>query len=403
VTSPHAGREPGAKLAEGWIPLCVPEIQGAEWTYVKECLDTGWVSSVGSHVERFERELAAVTGSRYAVAMVNGTAALHVALLVSGISAGDEVVVSDLTFISPANAIRYVGAHPVFVDAEADHWQMDVGKLEDFLVRGCSHGPGGLRNTATGRRVAALLPVHILGSVCDLGPILALADRFGLPVIEDATEALGATYHGCPAGSLGKVGCFSFNGNKLITTGGGGMLVTNDAHIAERARYLSTQAKDDAVEFVHGAVGFNYRLSNVLAAIGCAQVERLTRLVDKKRAIAAAYTEELGRLPGICPIQEPPASSATFWLYTVRIDATRAGIHSRDMLARLNAAQIQTRPLWQPMHLSPAHAHEFSTDCQVAERLYRECLSLPCSIGLTPDQQHRVINTFVAAVSDSQQ
>ena len=395
--------EPVAQPAEGWIPLCIPEIGAAEWTYVKECLDSGWVSSVGSYVERFERDLAAVVGGQYAVAMVNGTAALHIGLIVAGVEPDDEVVLSDLTFIAPANAVRYVGAHPVFVDAESEHWQMDVNKLEDFLVRCCSHGRDGLRNNATGRRIAAILPVHILGSVCDLDPIVALADRFGIPVVEDATEALGARYKGRPAGSVGRLGCFSFNGNKIITTGGGGMLVTNDARLAERAKYLTTQAKDDAVEFIHGSVGYNYRLTNVLAAIGCAQLERLNAVVAHKRAVAAAYAKRLGALPGIVPMCEPPGTFSTFWMYTMRIDAAQARADSRQILARLHAGKIQSRPLWQPMHLSPAHAGAFATDCTVAERLNRECLSLPCSGGLTDEQQHRVMDVFTAAISDRDQ
>lgn len=390
--------EPGAQAGEGWIPLCVPEIGGAEWTYVKECLDTGWVSSAGSYVERFERKLAAVVGCQYAVATVNGTAALHIALMLAGVEPGDEVVVSDLTFISPANAVRYVGAHPVFVDAEPEYWQMDIGKLEDFLVRSCTHGQGGLRNNATGRRIAAILPVHILGSVCDMDPILGLAGRFGIPVVEDATEALGANYKGRPVGSLGLLGCFSFNGNKIITTGGGGMLVTSDQRLAERARYLTTQAKDDAVEFIHRSVGYNYRLPNVLAAIGCAQLERLDGCLENKRAVASAYSRKLGCMPGIVPMREPPNTTSTFWMYTVRIDATQAGVDSRQILARLQAERIQSRPLWQPMHLSPAHSKSFATDCTVAERLNRECLSLPCSVGLSHEQQDRVFEVLAAAV-----
>ena len=390
--------EPGAKPSSEWVPLCVPEIRGAEWAYVKECLDTGWVSSVGSYVERFERQLAAVVGCQYAVATVNGTAALHIALILAGVEPGDEVVVSDLTFISPANAVRYVGAHPVFVDAESEYWQMDAGKLENFLVRNCSHGEGGLRNKATGRRIAAILPVHILGSVCDMDPILGVAGRFGIPVVEDATEALGAKYKARPAGSLGLMSCFSFNGNKIITTGGGGMLVTNDARLAERARYLTTQAKDDSIEFIHRSIGYNYRLPNVLAAIGCAQLERLDEYLKNKRAIASAYGTKLGSTPGIVPMREPPSTSSTFWMYTVRIDAAAAGVDSRRILAALQAAKIQARPLWQPMHLSPAHQASFATDCTVAERLNRECLSLPCSVGLSHEQQDRVFEVLAAAV-----
>ena len=357
---------------------------------MKECLDTNWVSSAGPFVDRFEREMAAVAGTRFAVATVNGTAALHVALILAGVEPEDEVVMSDLTFIAPANAIRYLGAHPVFVDAEADFWQIDVQKLKDFLEKGCDMGARGLRNRATGRRVSALLPVHILGSVCDMKTILDLADRFGLPVIEDATECLGAKHGERPAGSLGLMGCFSFNGNKILTTGAGGMLVTNDEELACRARYLTTQAKDDPVEFVHGTIGYNYRLPNVLAALGCAQLECLDDFVARKRAIAAAYTTALRSARGITPMLEPSGTFSTFWMYTVRIAAADGRLSSRQVRSALESEGIQTRPLWQPMHRSPAHRTSFTTECTTADCLNLECLSLPCSVGLSEHEQRRV-------------
>jgi perosamine synthetase len=256
-----------------FIPLSEPSIGGNEWKYVKECLDTNWVSSAGAFVDRFEAELAAYAGAQYGIATSNGTSALHVALLAVGVLPDDEVIVSTLTFIAPANAIRYVGAWPVFMDADATYWQMDVEKLADFLNNGCKWQDGQLKNIATGRRVSAILPVHILGHPCDMDPIIALAEKYGLKVIEDATESLGAQYKEHAVGTMGHVGCFSFNGNKLLTTGGGGMVVTNDSALAERVRYLTTQAKDDPLEYVHNEVGFNYRLTNIQAAIGCAQLE----------------------------------------------------------------------------------------------------------------------------------
>lgn len=379
-----------ADANQQFIPLCVPAMAGNEWEYIRECLDTNWVSSVGSYVDRFEREVAAAAGTRFAVATVNGTAALHVALLLAGVGPGDEVVVSDLTFIAPANATRYLGAHPVFVDAEPDFWQLDVAKLLDFLEKGCEATGGGLRNRVTGRRVAALLPVHILGGVCDMDPIIEVARRFGLPVVEDATECLGALYHARPAGSLGRMGCFSFNGNKILTTGGGGMLVTDDEGLARKARYLTTQAKDNPVEFVHGSVGYNYRLPNILAAMGCAQLERLEAYVSRKREIAAAYDADLAGVPGLHPLRQQAGSFSTFWLYTVRVEAAPGKPGSRELLTALESRGIQTRPLWQPLHLSPAHRGAFSTDCSVAERLNRECLSLPCSVGLAENDRKRV-------------
>ncbi len=388
---------PGAPPTEGFIPLSVPELQGNEWTYVKQCLDTGWVSSAGGFVERFERSVADAVGAGHAVATVSGTAALHIALLVAGVEPGDEVLVSTLTFIAPANAIRYVGAWPVFVDAEPDYWQMDPAKALHFLERECEWRAGALHNRATDRRVRALLPVHILGHTVDLDPLREACRKYGLAMIEDATESLGAGYRGRPVGRLGDVGCFSFNGNKLITTGGGGMLVTDDAAAARRARYLTTQAKDDPVEYVHGAVGYNYRLTNLQAALGVAQMERLGAHVAAKRRIAAAYDDALQAVPGITPMREALWAQSAWWMYTVLVDERAYGIDARELMRRLERDRIQTRPLWQPLHRSAPHVTAYATDCSVAERLNRLALSLPCSVGLTPADQERVVDGIIAS------
>lgn len=390
-------RKPGAPPDRGPIPLCVPHLGGNEWAYVKECLDTNWVSSVGPFVNRFEAMVANALGCAHGVATVNGTSALHIALLLAGVQPGDEVVVSDLTFIAPANAVRYLGAWPVFVDAEPRYWQMDPQKLSDFLRKDCAYVGGRLKNKHTGRPIAAILPVHILGHPCDMGVILQEAQAFGLPVIEDATESLGVLCRGRPAGSFGLMSCLSFNGNKILTTGGGGMIVTDDDGLARKARYLTTQAKDDPLEFVHGEVGYNYRLTNVLAAIGVAQMERLQDHVASKRATAQAYTEALKGVPGIrCP-EEPQGAYSTFWLYTILVDESKAALDSRTLMRRLDAEGIQSRPLWQPMHLSPAHQGAYATDCSVAERLNQQGLSLPCSVALSNREQQAVI----ALVNDS--
>ena len=380
-----------APPAGDFIPLAVPEIRGNEWRYVKDCLDTGWVSSVGSYVERFEEMVARQTGTDHAVATMNGTSALHIALLVAGVRPDDEVLVSTLTFIAPVNAIRYVGAWPVFIDAEPIYWQMDPNRVVEFLERDCRWSNGTLYNRATGRRVAAVLPVHILGHPVDLDPILAVARKFGLKVIEDATEGLGATYKGHSLGCLGDLACFSFNGNKIITTGGGGMLVTNNEAFAQKAKYLTTQAKDDPIEYIHGEVGYNYRLTNLSAAVGCAQMEQLAAYVAAKRKFAAHYTENIKDLPGIVPMGNAPWAASTFWMYTILIDEETFGMDSRLLMHTLGSHKIQCRPLWQPIHQSPAYA---STNClimPVAEQLARRGLSLPCSVGLTESEQDRVI------------
>jgi perosamine synthetase len=386
---------PGALRADGFIPLSVPEIRGNEWRYVKECLDTNWVSSAGSYVDRFEQMIAQQAQTKHAVATVNGTSALHVALLVAGVQPEDEVLVSTLTFIAPVNAIRYVGAWPVFIDAEPVYWQMDAARVVEFLERDCRWSDGALYNPRTGRRVTAVIPVHILGHPVDLDPIVAVARRFGLKVIEDATEGLGATYKGRGLGCLGDIACFSFNGNKIITTGGGGMLVTNNEEWAQKAKYLTTQAKDDPIEYVHGQVGYNYRLTNLLAAVGCAQMEQLSAYVAVKRQIAACYAEKLKDLPGIVPMTSAPWAGSTFWMYTIRVEEDKFGMDSRRLMRTLESRKIQCRPLWQPIHQSPAHASTNVAAMPVAEQLARDGLSLPCSVGLTEPEQDRVIAALV--------
>ena len=373
------------------IPLCVPHMGGNEAKYLQECVETNFVSSVGPFVDRFEEVLAEYVGARSAVATVTGTAALHIALLVAGVELDDEVLVSTLSFIAPANAVRYVGAWPVFVDAEPKHWQMDPERVEHFLRTRCLRRGMELFNRDTGRRVRAIIPVHILGHPVQMQPILNLAREFDLTVIEDATEGLGATYEGRPLGALSHIGCFSFNGNKLITTGGGGMIVTDNEDWADQARYLTTQAKDDPVEYVHHSIGYNYRLTNVQAALGCAQMEMLSDHIARKRQIAERYVEVLSDIAGLTPMSEAAWARSAFWLYTVRVDALRYGRDSRALLQDLGRACVQARPLWQPLHLSPAHAGAVRVGGEVAERLHHEALSLPSSVGLTDEEQSRVV------------
>jgi perosamine synthetase len=388
---------PGAPPPVGGVPLIVPEIRGNEWRYIKDCLDTNWVSSVGSYVDRFEKILADRAGTSYAVATVNGTSALHIALLVAGVERDDEVLTSSLTFIAPANAIRYAGAWPVFIDAEPHYWQMDPAQVIDFLEKKCHWDGQALRNRQTGRRVKAILPVHILGHPVDLHPILAVAEKYAIPVIEDATEGLGAKYRGKSLGGIGHIGCFSFNGNKIITTGGGGMLVTDDAEWARRAKHLSTQAKDDPIEYIHNEIGYNYRLTNLLAAMGCAQMEQLDTFVETKRQIAKRYQEALASLPGIRLPGEADGAFSTFWMYTLLVDEKKSRLDSRGLLRELAARKIQTRPLWQPLHRSPAHDSSSSPPCPQADALYHQAISLPCSVGLTPAVQTLVTEAILKA------
>lgn len=377
-----------------YIPLSVPELRGREWEYVKECLDTNWVSSVGAFVDRFERMVAGYADAKFGVATVNSTAGLHIALLVAGVEPDDEVLVSTLTFIAPANAVRYLGAWPVFIDADPEYWQMDPEQVAGFLQTSCEWRDGALFNKQTGRRVKAIMPVHILGHPVDMDPILDLARRYELAVVEDASEGLGTRYKGRMVGHLGDIASFSFNGNKTITSGGGGVIVTDNREWADRAKYLTNQAKDDPVEYVHNAVGYNYRLTNIQAALGCAQVELLDEFIGIKKAIAGRYAEALAEVPGVSVMPEAPWAESTFWLYTVLVDEAAYGMNSRELLRRLESARIQARPLWQPMHRSPAHAGSPPTDCPVADRLHGTALSIPSSVGLTSEDQARVIDAI---------
>jgi len=380
------------------IPLSVPSISGNEWAYIKECLDTNWVSSAGPFVTRFETEFAEAIGSRHAVAVVNGTAALHLALLAAGVGPDDEVLVSDLTFISPANAVHYVGAAPVFVDASPQTWQMAPALIADFLENQCEDRDGATVNRRTGRRVGALLPVHILGHPVDMDPVLEIAGRFRLPVIEDATESLGARYKDRMVGALGDIACFSFNGNKLMTTGGGGMVVTDNAEWSDRVRHLSTQAKQDPVEHVHDAIGYNYRLTNIQAAMGCAQLERLDQHLAAKRRIAARYDEAFASLEGIRAMPNADWAASACWMYTVAVDAPAFGMDRSCLMRQLREQRIEARPLWQPMHLSPAHqTAQVLGDGRVSKDLYESCLSLPCSVDLGAEQQEFVIDVITQA------
>ena len=383
--------EPGALAPEGAVPLCVPHIQGNEWKYVKECLDTNWVSSVGSFVDRFELSIADYIGARFAVATVNGTAALHTALLAAGVGPEDEVLVPTLTFVAPANAIRYVGAHPVFMDAEPRYWQMDPEKLNQFLTDECQWRNGCLTNKSPGRRVKAILPVHILGHPCDMDPIVSLARKHGLLIIEDATESLGAKYKGCMIGRHGDIACFSFNGNKLITTGGGGMVVTDNQAWADRARYLTTQAKDDPVEYIHNEIGYNYRLSNIQAAMGVAQMEQIEEFIAKKKAIAGTYEAAFRDLEEVSLLASQFQVEPVHWLYTILMKVGTTLADRKVFIKQLNEAGIGARPLWHPVHSLPPYANCQAFKIEHAVDLYTRGVRLPSSVGLEDQDLQRTI------------
>ena len=376
-------------LTETKIPLSVPEISGNEWPYLKECLDTGWVSSAGPFVDRFERQVSSYAGARHAVAVISGTAALHIALRIIGVEPQDEVIVSDLTFVAPVNAVTYCQAHPVFIDADLRTWQMDTEKLKRFLETQCEVRGEACFNKKTSRRVRAVLPVHILGLACEMDRIVKLARQFRLKVVEDAAEAIGVRYQEKHVGTFGDVGVFSFNGNKIVTSGGGGMLVTDDPRCAAYARYLTTQAKDDEMEYFHKEVGYNYRLTNIQAALGCAQMERIDEFIVRKRAIAETYRKVLGGLDGITLMPVPPRVEPTYWLYTILLREGTTLANRQAVIRKLHSHGIGARGLWHPIHGLPPYRDAQTFEIEHATHLYERGLSLPSSVGLSASDLKR--------------
>lgn len=376
------------------IPLSIPHLAGKEWAYIKDCLDSGWVSSVGPYVDRFEQETAKLLERKHAIACVNGTSAIHTALMIAGVNNNDEVIMPSLTFIAPANATRYIGAWPVFMDVDDKYWQMDIDKLKTFLEKECTYTAKGLINRRTKRIIKVILPVHILGHSVDMDPLMRLARKYGLMVIEDVAESMGALYKGKKVGSMADIACLSFNGNKIITTGGGGMLLTNNSVLAKRAKYLTTQAKDNPIEYIHNEIGYNYRLSNIQAALGVAQLEHLNKFVGIKKTIASVYEVRLKYVDGIRLPQQAPWSESIWWLYTVCIDPKKYGMSSRQLLQCLESHGIQSRPLWCPLHLLIPfkNAHQYALT--VVEQLYKQALSLPSSVQMTKKQQEQVIKAI---------
>ncbi len=377
--------------------MSVPSFEGNEWKYLKECLDSGWVSSASPWVDRFEREIARTVGAPHAVATVNGTTALHVALLLAGVEPGDEVLVPDMTFIAPVNAIRYCQAFPVLVDVDSRTWQIDPEKIERFLTQECRLKGGECFNQKTGRRVRAILPVHLLGLACDMDRILGLARRFGLKVVEDAAEGLGVHYAGRHIGTWGDVGVLSFNGNKIITSGGGGMILTQDPSLAQRARYLSTQARDDAAEYIHREVGYNYRLTGLQAALGLAQLERLEEFIARKRSIARAYEERLRAVEGITLMPSSPRTEATCWLYTILLPEETAVEERRSFIRALRRQGFEARGLWHPIHGLDPYRDCQAVEIEASDRLYRRAVSLPSSVSLGIEQVKRCAEAVAQA------
>jgi len=393
-------REEGGAGRRKPIPLARPVLSGNEGAYVRECVDTGWVTT-GRFIGLLEERIRELTSAPAAVACVSGTAALHVALLLAGVQPGDEVIVPSVTFIAPVNAVRYVGAEPVFLGCD-DFMCLDPAVLAEFLTDECSPSNEGPRDRATGRVVRAVLPVHVFGNPCDMVGIADTCARHGVPVIEDACESVGSRWasgrlDGRHTGTVGEFGAFSFNGNKIVTAAGGGMLVTRDPAQADRARYLIDQAKDDGVRYVHDAVGFNYRLSNVQAAIGAAQLEELPRFVETRKRNHALYSKALEGVAGLSLLGVPDGTAPNHWFYSLLVEPAEFGIDRETLMLALERADIQTRPLWPPNQLQSPYRGCRAYRVERATWFWERVLNLPCSGDLTEADVHRVAAAIVAA------
>lgn len=364
---------------DGLVPLHEPEFRGRERDYVLDCVDTGWVSSVGSYVDRIEADLARIVGVRRAVATANGTAALHICLLLVGVQPGDEVLIPTLTFVATANAVTYCGAVPHFVDSEPVSLGIDAAKLGAHLAEIAEVRGDSCFNRVTGARIGALVVVHAFGHPADLDALEKVARRWHLPLVEDAAESLGSSYHGVPTGSRGIVAALSFNGNKLVTTGGGGAILTNDETLGARAKHLTTTARTaHRWNFVHDETGYNYRMPNLNAALGCAQLERLDDMLTRKRVLAARYAETFKAVSSARFLDQPPGTQSNYWLNAIVLAPWAAD--ARDaVLDALSADGLMARPVWTLMHHLPMYAAAPRADLSSAEDLETRVVNLPSS------------------------
>ncbi|MBK7734345.1 MAG: LegC family aminotransferase [Chitinophagaceae bacterium] len=358
--------------------LSGPNMGGNELKYVSECIETGWVSSVGAYVDKFEKLSAEFAGTQYAVATSSGTTALHTCLVMLGVTASDYVIAPNITFIATCNSIKYTGAGLILIDADEFNWQMDLNLLQEFLENETEQKNGECFYKKNGRRIPVIMPVHVLGNICDMDRLMALAKKHNLVVLEDSTEALGSYYKGKHAGSFGIMGTFSYNGNKIITTGGGGMIVTHNEAFAKKAKHLTTQAKSDPFEYIHDEIGYNYRLVNVAAAMGVAQMEQLPGFLKRKKEIIAFYKNELNSIADISWQQVNDDVNPNWWLPTIKTTK------QRQVLKLLNDAKMQSRPFWVPMNQLRMFKDEiYYHKTDRSDFIYTHCLSIPCSTNIT--------------------
>jgi aminotransferase in exopolysaccharide biosynthesis len=369
-------------VGDGPVGLHEPEFSGNEWHYVKECLDSNFVSSVGKFVDYFEADLAAYTGAKHAVAVVNGTAALHIALILAGVKNNDEVLAPALTFIATVNAISYCGATPHFIDSEERTLGVATAKLRDYLQTATQQSNGQCVNLATGRVIRAMVVMHAFGHPGDIDGLLAVARDFNITLVEDAAESLGSTYCGKHTGTFGLLGTLSFNGNKTITTGGGGAILTNDIALAQRAKHITTTAKvPHTWEFIHDEIGYNYRLPNLNAALGCAQLEQLPSKLTAKRGLFKRYQSVFAFVEGARLIAEPPKCLSNYWLQTIMLDIDQ--INQRDVILQItNDMKLTTRPVWRLMHFLTPFVNCPRMDLSGAELLAKRLINIPSSPDL---------------------
>lgn len=371
------------------IPLSVPNLSGNEWEYIKDCLDTNWVSSVGSYVTKFEQITAEYTGAKYAIATSNGTSAIQISLLLAGVKSNDLVIVPNITFVASINAIKYIGANPVLIDINTENWQMDLDLLEEFLINHTITENKTCIHKITKQAIRAILPVHVLGNICDMDKIVSLANTYYLNIVEDSTEALGSYYKGKHAGTIGKFGTLSYNGNKLITTGGGGMILTDDEVLAKKAKHLTTQAKSKSDEYFHDEVGYNFRLVNILAAMGVAQMEQLSTFLNNKSTISNFYNSRLSNIEGFANQKVLADVKPNFWLYTVKLP------RAKELLAYFKELKIEARPFWIPMNQLPANVNDiYYTHIDISNSVYQSCVSLPCSTGISDNELETVVKNI---------
>ncbi len=363
------------------LPLSFPVFDGNESHYVQQAIGSGLLATNGEFIDKFEKKLSWKMKSHQAVALNSGTSALHLALILLGVGAGDEVICQSFTFCASANPIVYLGATPVFVDSEADTWNMSPELLEDAV----------LSRISLGKKPKAIVVVHLFGMPAKMSEILEISAKYDIPVLEDAAEAVGSTYMGRSCGSLGKIGIFSFNGNKIITTGGGGALISNDVSVIEKAKYLSTQAREDLPYYQHLEIGYNYRMNNMAAGVGLAQLEKLDDCVSKRRSINGRYRDLLGDFPGIGFQPELEESTSNFWLSTILVDREKTGFSNDRLRVMLFRAGIETRFLWKPLHLQPVYRGAPFYGGRVAETLFLNGLCLPSSENLNEGDQKKIV------------